>query len=271
MPRIDRLIARNLGLSRKEVTREFRLHAFTDGRGGPLEDPRLPMPPSALPTEIAWRGQRVTLYDEFALLQHKPLGVVTAMRDLRHRTAYDCLPADLPLRADLRAVGRLDKETSGLLLWTTDGELLHRVTHPRYAIPRSYQAALAGEFASPPAGLTLDDGHQPNIVSLERCPPEALHPALARPATATVYASITITSGVFHEVRRIFAVLGTRVEALCRVSYGPFELPLELPPEGCCAVDLKAAFRGLHPRPDDAHPDDARVAAADASDIIPRE
>ena len=113
---------------------------------------------------------------------NKPLGCVTALRDARHPTAYELL-AGAPLHAELRAVGRLDLDTSGLLLWTTDGAEIQRLTHPKRAVPRTYQAALARPFAPLPAGrCVLDDGHDPNIVALRELPtargaPEPDHPA----------------------------------------------------------------------------------------------
>lgn len=256
MPRIDRLIARNLGLSRRDVTHGFRRRAVHDADGRPLTEPAWNLTPSQLPFAFRWYDEPRVLYYEFAVLQHKPLGVVTAMRDAKHRTAYDVLPPDLPLRQDLRAVGRLDRDTSGLLLWTTDGDLLHRVTHPRYAIPRRYHAALRGEFSDPPPNFCLEDGHRPNLRELERTSSEAMHPALTRPAGVTHYASITLTSGRFHEVRRIFAALGSHVEALCRVAFGPIELPPDLAPEGCVPIDFKAIFRGIHPALAEASPDE---------------
>lgn len=249
MPRIDRLIAHNTGLSRKDITRAFRAGGVRDAAGERLDDPRWSLPPSALPFGVQWYGEPLTLYLHYAVLQHKPLGVVTAMADPRHRTAFDLLPADLPLRRDLRAVGRLDKETSGLLLWTSDGDLLHRITHPRYAVPRRYHAALTSEFRDPPDDFALEDGYRPSITALSRADASQMHVSLHRPHTAQTFADITVTSGRFHEVRRIFAALGSHVEGLCRVAYGPIELPPDLPPEHCNPVDLKAHFRDLHPVP----------------------
>ena len=91
---------------------------------------------------------------------NKPLGCVTALRDPRHPTAYELLRG-APLFGELRPVGRLDLDTSGLLIWSTDGTEIQRLTHPKRAVPRTYQAALAGPFAPLPAKLVLDDGHEP--------------------------------------------------------------------------------------------------------------
>ena len=165
MPRLDLLIAHNLGLSRGQVTKLCRSGRVLSLEGAPMKDPSLQIPPSALPQTILLDGRPHPLHVRYHLLQHKPVGVVTALRDDRHPTAYGLI-RDVPLARDLRAVGRLDLETSGLLLWTTEGPLLHRLTHPRYAVRRTYQAALSGPWRSPLPDLTLDDGHRPEILAL---------------------------------------------------------------------------------------------------------
>jgi 16S rRNA pseudouridine516 synthase len=248
MPRLDALIAHNVGLSRKQVTRLFRAGRVRDEAGGRLDDPRLRITPSELPRTIILDERPVRLHERFDLLLHKPLGVVTALRDARHPTAYDLLE-DAPLHRDLRAVGRLDKETSGLLLWTTDGTLLHRLTHPRYAVPRQYHVALPCPWDPVPEDLVLDDGHRPRIEELNTIEVEDVHPGLRSPEAASIFATITVTTGRFHEVRRIFAALGSEVLALCRVRYGPVELPHDLDPGHWRPADLHEVFKGMHPTP----------------------
>ena len=246
MPRLDVLIAKNSGLSRRQVTRLFRAKRIADEHGAVLDDPRLAIQPGELPRTVLVDGDPVVLRVRFDALLHKPVGVVTALRDDRHATAYDLL-ADAPLHAELRAVGRLDKDTSGLLLWTSDGTLLHKLTHPRYAVHRTYHVALARPFEEPTAELVLDDGHRPEIVELAQCEAEAMHPGLVRPAEARVFATVTITTGRFHEVRRLFAALGSEVVGLCRVAFGGVELPLTLAAGAWEEIDLKERFRGLSP------------------------
>lgn len=246
MPRLDLLVAKNTPYSRRDVARLFRAGKVRDVAGERLE-PKVGITPSELPKDVVVDGEPIKLRCRYELLLNKPLGVVTAHADRRHPTAYALL-RDAPLFDDLRAVGRLDKETSGLLMWTTDGSLLHRLTHPRYAVPRTYHAALARPFERPVEGFTLDDGHAPEIVELTEHPAEAMHPALARPIEAQTYASVTITTGRFHEVRRIFAALGSEVVALARVRFGSVELPHDLPLGEHRAFDLKATFLGLTPR-----------------------
>ena len=182
----------------------------------------------------------------FDLLLHKPVGCVTAHEDARHGTAYELL-REAPMFAELRAVGRLDLDTSGLLLWTTDGTAVHKLTHPRYAVPRTYHAGLAGPWQEPTEGLVLDDGHAPRITALVAIAEGDAHPGLRRSPGATHHASITITTGRFHEVRRIFAALGTEVLDLCRVAYGPVTLPADLPAGAWQPLDLAEPFRGLSP------------------------
>lgn len=226
MPRLDQLLARNTPYSRGEVKRLLKVGAITSQSGAELDDW---VEPADLPLTVRVLEHDVVLYDSSHVLLHKPVGCVTALRDSQHAVAYDYLEG-AALRDELRAVGRLDLDTSGLLLWTTEGHWLQRFTHPKWKVPRTYQAALAQPFVPPPPGFTLDDGHQPNIIEMRELDGGSLHPGLARPDDARLYAAITITGGAYHEVRRIFAALGSHVAALCRVSFGNLVLPDDLPP-----------------------------------------
>ncbi len=251
VPRLDRLLARTLGLSRKQSTRLCRAGRVTDEDGAALRDPAHPLVPSRLPVTVRVDDATVVLRTRYHLMQHKPRGVVTALRDRRHPTAFDLIAraGDVPMLRDLRAVGRLDLDTSGLLLWTTEGALLHRLTHPRYAVPRVYQVALARPWAPLPADLTLEDGTRPSVRALAPLERAQAHPALHVPDETHALATITLTSGKFHEVRRVFAALDSHVVGLCRVSYGDLELPRELPPGEHRELDLHRRFANLHPAP----------------------
>lgn len=246
MPRLDLLVARNTPFSRRDVSRMFKAGRIRTPDGDRLAA-KQNVPPSDLPLEIRVDDDAVLLRARYDLILHKPLGVVTAHEDRRHPTAYALL-REAPLFGDLRAVGRLDKETSGLLMWTTDGTLLHRITHPRYAVPRTYHVALERTPAPRPETLVLDDGYAPDIVEYTAREPETLHPALHRPPQAAAFASITITAGRFHEVRRIFAALHSHVVGLARVRFGPVELPEHLEAGAYEPYELKAAFAGMHPK-----------------------
>ena len=227
MARLDILLSRNLGWSRASAR-----EAIADGRvaiaGAPVADPRTEVDASQ-PLAAIVDDEPVQLFDVARVLLNKPIGCVTALRDARHPTAYALL-RDAPLHAELRPVGRLDADTSGLLLWTTDGAEIQRLTHPKRAVPRTYQAALARPHRPLPAHLALDDGHRPGVTELTALARDDAHPSLAIPADASVLASITITGGAYHEVRRIFAALDSHVLGLCRVRFGDIDLPGDLAP-----------------------------------------
>lgn len=220
MAALDKLLARNLGCSRGQARALIAEHGLAA---------QLDIPDASLPVRVDLGSRSVQLYDRFHLMLNKPLGCVTALRDPKHPTAVGYLRT-APLCTELRPVGRLDLDTSGLLLWTTDGQVVHRLTHPKSAVQRTYHAALARPFQPPAQGLVLRDGHRPNLVRLETVREADLHPSLARPPEATTFASITLGDGAYHEVRRIFAALGSHVLALCRVSFGAVELPRDLAP-----------------------------------------
>jgi 16S rRNA pseudouridine516 synthase len=234
--KLDRLLARNLGCSRAQARKLVR---------GPSD---VEVPDDALPLPFDLDGRVIQLWDEFHLMLNKPVGCVTALRDARHATAFSFLAA-APLSGELRPVGRLDLDTTGLLLWTTDGTLLHRLTHPRSAVSRTYHAALARPFEPPRGDLVLRDGHRPNIVDLHAATEAELHPCLLRPPEAGAFAIITLGDGAYHEVRRIFAALGSHVLSLCRVSFGKVELPHDLPPQGWRALPRSALAPSGQPLP----------------------
>jgi 16S rRNA pseudouridine516 synthase len=229
VPRLDALLALNLGLSKTKARDLLAEGRVRGADGAPLDDPRVELAEAALPLAVIVDDEPLALVAAAYVLQHKPTGCVTALQDARHPTAYALL-RDAPLFAELRPVGRLDLDTSGLLLWTTEGSWLQRLTHPKRAVPRTYHAALARPFRPlDAAGVTLDDGHRPTITGLSPLARADAHPALGAPEDAAALATITIVGGAYHEVRRIFAALDSHVLALCRVSFGRLALPRELP------------------------------------------
>jgi 23S rRNA pseudouridine2605 synthase len=145
---------------------------------------------------------------------NKPIGCVTSRGDPDgRRTVYDLLP-EVP---GLAYVGRLDVMTSGLLLFTTDGEAAHRLMHPRYAVERTYQLAVHGApIAAVRAALA-----QPVVVDGRAV---VVRRARVRPAGASVELELTLAEGRQRIVRRMMEALGLKVEWLHRVSYGPIRL-----------------------------------------------
>jgi 16S rRNA pseudouridine516 synthase len=226
--RLDVLLARNAGWSRTAARVVIAQGRVRVG-GEAVADPRRDLPESALPFAVIVDDAELLLHDRVSLMLNKPTGYVTALRDPQHPTAYGLLRG-APLFDELRPVGRLDLDTSGLLLWSTDGGEIQRLTHPKRAVPRTYQAALARPFAPLPDKLVLDDGHEPTVTALGELPRQAAHPSLQIPPETGSLAAITIVGGAYHEVRRIFAALGSHVLGLCRVRFGAVELPRDLPP-----------------------------------------
>jgi 16S rRNA pseudouridine516 synthase len=153
---------------------------------------------------------------------NKPLGVTCSRKD-PGRVVYDLLPPRFNVRTPaLSSVGRLDRDTTGLLLFTDDGALLHRIISPRAQVAKVYEATLAQDlrgdegalFAS--GSLMLESEKEP----LAPAHLQVLGPRLAR---------LTVTEGRYHQVRRMFAAAGNHVETLQRIAVGALtlgELPL---------------------------------------------
>ena len=161
-------------------------------------------------------GLRVHVSTEHEyLLLNKPSGVVTTVRDPQGRqTVMDLI------RSDRRVypVGRLDADTQGVLLLTDDGELTHRLSHPRYEIPRTYVAEVRGVV--PPAAVRrLVDG-----VRLDDGPARAKSAKVIRSAGSRTQLELVLTEGRKREVRRMFEAVGFPVLNLVRTRFGPLTL-----------------------------------------------
>lgn len=168
---------------------------------------------------ITVSGRAVTPVRRRWLAFHKPLGVVTTASDEEgRRTVFDLLPD----HTGLNYVGRLDVMTTGLLLLTTDGEAVHRLTHPRYHIPRRYTALVHGrptaEVAKAVRERVVIDGR-----------PVAPSDLRVRPGTeGRSIVDVTLVEGRNRIVRRWCEAMGLKVDRLARLSYGPVRLG-ELP------------------------------------------
>jgi 16S rRNA pseudouridine516 synthase len=221
--RLDRLLA-NMGYgSRKDIQMLVR-HGRVTLDGGPVIDADMHVP--VLP-ELAGRmtinGAALDPPPGFALMMHKPLGVTCSHKEAGP-LVYGLLPDRWRDRKPaLSTIGRLDKATSGLLLLTDDGGLLHRVIAPRSNVSKRYQVSLArplrgDEVAILASGtLLLDDDDKPLLPVMMTS---------VSPTTATV----TLTEGRYHQVRRMFAAMGNHVDALHRDCVGGLALPADLAP-----------------------------------------
>ena len=161
-------------------------------------------------TGVCVDGQQLAETGRVVLMLNKPAGYVTATEDKEHKTVMELLPAEARY-LDLRPVGRLDKETEGLLLFTNDGELLHQLISPKKEVPKVYYARHEGvarqedvdAFAQ---GLVLGDGTV--------CRPAKLE------SLGEGESLITICEGKYHQVRRMMASRGMRVLYLERRAEG---------------------------------------------------
>jgi 16S rRNA pseudouridine516 synthase len=221
MARLDRLLA-NLGYgSRREVTDLVsRRQVVLDGVV--VKDAGAKIAIAAdLPTRLSVSGQPLDPPAPLTLLMHKPLDVVCSHREAG-RSVYELLPHRWRARIPaLSTIGRLDKDTSGLLLITDDGPFLHRVISPRAHVAKRYIATLdrplnGSEAEAFGAGTLMLEGET-----------EPLAPAEFEPIGVTE-ARLTITEGRYHQVRRMFAAVGNHVTALHRDRIGGLALPTDL-------------------------------------------
>ena len=207
-----KLIA-NLGYgSRKEVTAMFR-----DGRIGDVDGRSLAVDDVVEPARLRIDGVPLDPLPGFMLMLHKPAGYTCSTQDAG-ALVYDLLPSRFRLRSPtLATVGRLDRDTTGLLLMTDDGALLHRVVSPRSHLPKVYEATLARDLRGD-EGAIFASGTL--LLESERTPLapaalEVLEPRRAR---------LTITEGRYHQVRRMFAAVGNHVAELHRSGVGGLTL-----------------------------------------------
>jgi len=231
--RLDRLLA-NLGYgSRREVQALAR-----NGRvaldGAPVRDAeqRLALTPD-LEARLTIDGRPVDPLPGVVLMLNKPLGMTCSHKEAGP-LVYDVLPTRWRARDPaISTIGRLDKETSGLLLMTDDGDLLHRVISPKHHVAKRYRVTLdrplngqeAATFAA--GGLMLEGETRP------------LLPAVMETVSPT-QALLTITEGRYHQVRRMFAAMGNHVTALHRERLGGLALPDDLEPGAWRRLDAAA-------------------------------
>ena len=211
MERLDKLLAATGRWSRREVKQLVRQGQVLVN-GVPAASAEEKYDPASAAFTVC--GQPLTLRRYTYVLLHKPAGVLTATEDRRQPPVLELLPPELR-RIDLAPVGRLDKDTEGLLLFTNDGDLLHRLISPKKEVPKVYYArhegtADAEDAAAFAEGLTLRDG----TVCL---------PALLKPL-GPGESLITVREGKYHQVRRMMASRGMTVLYLERRGEGSLVL-----------------------------------------------
>ncbi len=227
MRRLDQLLA-NLGYCSRREARAWIQTGRVTVRGAVTDD----FGAKADPADVRVDGEPLDHPAGLLLLLHKPVGLVCSHDEREGPNVYGLLPPRWRRRnPPVTSIGRLDKDTSGLLLLTDQSELVHRLTSPKHKVPKVYRATLTADL---PAGvaalfasgtLRLKDEPAP-------CAPAELRIIAPR------VAELTLTEGRYHQVRRMFASQGCEVLTLHRARLGPLDLgalPLgqwrELPPD----------------------------------------
>lgn len=213
MRRLDQLLA-NLGYCTRRETRAWLASGRVTLRGAPVRDPAQ----KVASEDVRVEGEPLDHPAGLLLLLHKPLGLVCSHDEREGPNVYSLLPERWRRRhPPVTSIGRLDKDTSGLLLLTDQSPLVHRLTSPKHKVPKVYRATVDRDllpeliplFASGTLQLPGDDAP---------CAPAGLLVAAPR------VAELTLTEGRYHQVRRMFAACGYTVLGLHRVRFGALEL-----------------------------------------------
>jgi 16S rRNA pseudouridine516 synthase len=191
----------------------------------PCTDPTQDVNPEGL---VYWvQGQRWEFHELAYLMLHKPEGFECSQKPSTWPSIYTLLPAPLRQRPNgaasgVQAVGRLDQDTTGLLLLSDDGKFIHRMSSPRHHVPKTYEVTCKHPVTSQQvekllAGVVLEDDPKPVR-------------AAACEAVGELGLRLVLTEGKYHQVKRMVAAVSNRVEALHRSRIGSVELPADLAP-----------------------------------------
>ena len=219
--RLDKLLSSTGYCTRKEAAAEIKRGAVSVD-GTVYKDPSYKTDPQQ--ACVMYQGERIGYQQFVYLMLHKPLGVLSAREDKEQKTVMDLLPPHYRARG-VFPMGRLDKETSGLLILTDDGVLSHAVLSPKHHVDKVYLAQADGvltqedvqAFAS---GITLRDG--------TKCRPAELE--ILRVENGISFVKVTLHEGKYHQVRRMLASRSAPVITLERIAEGPLTLDETLQP-----------------------------------------
>ena len=236
--RLDRLLA-NMGYgSRKDIQALVKTgRVLLDGAPVTEADIHVPVSPE-LSERLRIAGHPLDPPPGLVLMLHKPLGVTCSHKEAGP-LVYGLLPPRWRIRKPaISTIGRLDKETSGLLLMTDDGALLHRVIAPKSNVTKRYRVTLArplrgDEAAVLASGTLMLEGEDKPLL------PVSMECSVDATASAPVV-HVTLTEGRYHQVRRMFAALGNHVAALHRDRVGGLKLPADLGPGAYRILDATA-------------------------------
>lgn len=216
--RLDKYIADRTDLSRKEVKSAISHgEAAVNGSVIKLTDYKV-----RENDEILLRGNKISKNKHIYIVLNKPKGYVSATEDTNQRTVLELVPREL-FRKGLFPAGRLDKDTTGLMIITDDGDFAHRILSPKKHVRKSYAVTL-----DIPVTAEMKDAFESGV---------ALSDGVCKPAGLELGGeydcTVTLFEGRYHQIKRMFGCFGAKVTELKRLSMGGFFLPEELP-EGQC-------------------------------------
>ncbi len=212
--RIDKILS-NMGYGTRKEVKELVRSGQVQVDGSIVKDPGQQIMPDS--QEITVEGRKLIYRDTIYIMMNKPQGVISATEDSRERTVVELLPDEF--RAfDPFPVGRLDKDTEGLLLLTNDGQLSHRLLSPKKHVPKTYLAKIRGRVDEEDVeafgkGVTLEDGYRTMASRLV---------VMERGSISTI--EVTIYEGKYHQVKRMFQAVGKEVIYLKRIAMGALKL-----------------------------------------------
>ena len=216
--RLDQLLA-HYQIPRKEIKQSLaKRQILVDGRIAT----KLSQNVDTGLQEVCWKDRVLTDCSHRYFLLHKPQGLVTATKDAQHPTVLDLLRAE-DRTPNTYPIGRLDRDTTGLLLLTDNGPLGFQLLHPQYHIEKEYAVTVNG-----PLEATHIDRFQDGITFLDgtRCKPAKLEILSSSPEGSQ--ALITLSEGKFHQVKKMFLSVGVKVTSLKRIKFGDFSLDPDL-------------------------------------------
>ncbi len=215
MKRLDKIISSQFGISRS-ITKAIIHRGKVKVDGEVVRDPSLQVDVDRV--KIEYKGQVLDYKEHIYIIMNKPKGVLSASEDKKRSTVVDLVPKELS-RQGLFPVGRLDRDTTGLLIITDDGDFAHNVISPKKNITKTYKVTLDGSITDEmikqfEKGVILADG--------TRC-----RPAILKSVDKNV-AEIKISEGKYHQIKRMFGVVGLGVNELERIALGSLLLPENL-------------------------------------------
>lgn len=219
MERLDKIIS-NLGYGSRKEIKGIARKGFIEVDGEIVKDSSTLIDPEKVSIKI--NGEEIMYRKYIYLLMNKPAGVISATTDNKDETVIDLLEADHQVFNPF-PIGRLDKDTVGLLLLTNDGELNHRLISPKFHVDKVYYAKIDKalddkDIAEFKKGIVLDDGYKCKEGKLE----------IISSSEEGSEAYITIQEGKFHQVKRMFEALGKKVIYLQRTEFGGLKLDEDL-------------------------------------------